>query len=213
MINIYELIYIKKMELIKYLKADCEKYGRGRKAWWARELRVPALTVSHWLAGRQKPNGEYSVKIRDYLEIQKHETGLIRWQDYLWSVYYSKQVLPAELLGQVILNTLRIEFLDTRTLALLAVFVENVDFYFNEPLNIILKNRLGWLLESANKSPLFMPDRHHPSRHILALSRRSKNMEKTVKSYQTKLGKKWRVYDCELESIKKDLPWLLNLKT
>jgi hypothetical protein len=197
-------------ELVKQLKNDCAAHGYGRKKWWADQLGVPPLTLSHWFSGRQNPNGESALGIKNILTMNQQDKKAEEFKGYLWGSYNRNEIPPPFLASEVVLGVLSKTTLDSRTLALLSVFSEKTKPSFNLPVSGFLKNRLGWLLEvSGQKSP-FTPESSLPAQDILENSDRSSGMKKYLRRFQTKLGKKWKLYDCPLKEMKESLPWNRN---
>ncbi len=192
--------------IVQSLQKDCEANGRGRKKWWAEQLGVPALTLSHWLAGRQKPRGENAVAIYQSLEQIKEKQHKKKWVDCLWDCYYSGQEIPLPLLPLLILEILSLSVFEVRTLALVSRMIERKKPDFPEPESARLKNILGWLLTVSGQKPSFSPVRHEPVQNILKYSTSSEKLKKYFKGFQTAAGKKWRVLDCPLQSLKDSLP-------
>ena len=191
--------------LVHHLKLDCRRHGRGRKAWWARRLGVPPLTLSHWLAGRQAPNADHGLAIRDTLDQMEHEFHHQPWKDYLWDCYYLSQTVPAKILPLVILEVLLSPGLDTRTLALLSRFVERESPNLLEPRSGLLHNKVGWLLEVSGVKPKFHPDKSAPIQMLGRFSSLSPQLKRHLARYQTAIGKKWRVHDCSMKELKGSL--------
>lgn len=196
--------------LLQGVKKDCLAQGYGRKKWWADRLDVPPLTLSHWLAGRQRPSGEHSLEIRETLDWLQQDQMAGRWQDFLWDAYYAGEAIPKRLMPDLILLILSKNRVDSRTLALLSLITEKPTV--NLPIAELpsIQNRIGWLLEVSGKKATFKPVRSVAVQSLLESASRSAGLEQYLKRFQTKIGKKWKIYDCPLEEIKKSLPWPRN---
>lgn len=192
-------------ELLKDLNSDCLQHGYGRKKWWADQLQVPPLTISHWLSKRQKPNGKNTLLIQNLLKNIENQKQTSHWVEALWDCYYSKQEAPPKFMGLVILEILSTPLLDSRTLALLSWFVEKQKLIFDVPQTDVLRNRLGWLLEISGIKSNFLPHHFSKPQPLLAFAEQSKALKKYLLSLQTPTGKKWQVFDCSLSSIKDSL--------
>ena len=188
-------------ELVKKLNRDCIQHGYGRKKWWADQLKVPPLTLSHWLAGRQSPSGTHALRILSILNQSKIDRSAEKWGQYLWDCYYQHQPLLINLLPDIILNVLSKSTIDSRTLALLSYFVEKNPLSFEVPEDPHLKNRLGWLLESSKKKAFFKPVKSSGNQSILNLPD-SPLTKKLLRRHQTSVGKKWKIYDCSLAKLR-----------
>lgn len=212
MINIYDLIYIYNMVefLLKEVQEDCLAHGYGRKKWWADRLGIPPLTLSHWLARRQHPSGSHTLRIRETLDGFVKDDRAERWKNYLWNTYYTGWRVPQALLPDIILVVLSQHGLDSRTLGLLSRVVEHVPLIFPTVSSSLIENRIGWLLEVSGKRAPFAPVRSLSTQLFLEAGSRSQGLQHYLKRFQTKWGKKWRIYDCPLEEIKKSLPWPQN---
>jgi len=57
-------------ELMARLSSFLEE-ERGRKAELARELDIPMSMLSNWLIRQKNPNGEYTLKIREWLKAKQ----------------------------------------------------------------------------------------------------------------------------------------------
>lgn len=191
--------------VVERLKKDCTTHGYGRKTWWARQLGVPPLTLSHWLAGRQKPNGRNSLKISEAFKHVQEESHKKAWKEYLWDAYYTGQPIPEKILPLIILEILSRSSLDSRTAALLSHFIERAHPDIPTPDTPELRNRLGWLLEMTGLKPTFAPDRSAGLQTLLKLFPRSRQLKKYLRRYQTRWGRKWYLYDCPLETLKASL--------
>ena len=107
---------------------------------------------------------------------------------------------------------MRADGLSTRLLALISWFLEKFPpTSFNEPPLIPIKrNRLGWLCESAGLEPGFDPA---PIKTVtllemaVGLNKDNKDLKHYLRNQQTELGKKWRLYDCQLDDLKEKLQW------
>ncbi len=189
------------------LEKDCSAQGFGRKAWWAKQLGVPPLTISHWLAGRQKPNGQHTRFILDVLqeETATHDSPV--WINFLWESYFKKISLAPKFLESIIPLILQTKSISTRTVAFLSFITEKSKLRFMPALQATskLKNRLGWLMEVSNLSVSFEPEKRTPDFLISIFE--SLDQSADGKNYllkqQTKIGKKWSIYDCDLSTIKR----------
>ncbi len=193
--------------IISAFTRDCTTQVRGRKKWWADRLEVPPLTISHWLSGRQRPNGTHALVIREILAEEEEEKKKRLWVEHLWDCYYSGQEIPSRILSTIILEILSLPAIESRTLALLLRLLEKQRPSFETvPSSAKMKNRLGWLLTAAGLSPAFHPDRKEKPQLILPSPAISQRLEKHFRRYQTPLGKQWRIYDCLLDTLKDSLP-------
>lgn len=190
------------INIIDQLNEDCKTHGYGRKKWWADTLQVPPLTVSHWLHGRQRPNGIHSLKIQNIINDTKNKSSKIIWKNVLWDCYYSKQKIPDKVLSAQIIEILSLPAIDSRTLALLSYYIERnqVEFPYQESPE--LRNRLGWLLEVSKKTATFEPHAFRRSQSILVIAQTNPTLSKHLQSFQTDIGKKWKVFDCPIDSTK-----------
>lgn len=188
------------------IKNDCESRGRGRKAWWARKLGVPPLTLSHWLAGRQRPNGRNAMAIREILTQIERGPARDRWEDYLWDSYYSKQEVPEKILPLVVLEMLEKPLLGVRTAALLIRLLMQRRLAFEAPSSGALRNRLGWLLEAAGRKATFHPNRSTKNQPVFLSPSREGSLNAYFRRNQTSIGRKWRIYDCALDETLKSIP-------
>ncbi len=192
------------MDLLRQIKSDCAHYGYGRKKWWADQLGVPPLTFSHWLAGRQKPNGKHALLLEEMLYQGERDKRRKTWKEYLWDCYYSGESISSKILPAVILEILSLSYLDSRTLALLSHVVEREKLVLEEPSSNKLKNRVGWLLEISGQKAPFKPARSS-SHFLLPLSPKRPKLVKYLGRYQTAAGMKWRLQDCPLDKLKASL--------
>jgi len=188
-------------DIINRLSRDCNTHGYGRKKWWADTLKVPPLTVSHWLHGRQQPNGQHSLQIQKICEDAKQNNLRTVWKNLLWDCYYGKQKIPENVLSALIIEILSLPAIDSRTLALLSYYVEKYHVEFPLPESPEIRNRLGWLLEVSGKETDIKPHAFRRPRPILIIAQ-SPALSKHLQSFQTDLGKKWKILDCPLESTK-----------
>lgn len=193
--------------LLQGVQKDCIAHGYGRKRWWASRLGVPPLTLSHWLAGRQHPSGAHALKIREMLDWLGQDDMAGRWKGYLWDSYYGGWRVPYQFLPDIIFVVLSRNRIDSRTLGLLSRIVEHVPVRLPMALSAPIQNRIGWLLEISGKKALFRPVRSVSTQVLLEAGFHSQGLERYLKRFQTKWGKKWRIYDSPLEKIKKSLPW------
>lgn len=229
---------------VEYLKEDCLTHGFGRKAWWARQLKVPPLTISHWLAKRQKPNGIHTQNILLTLEEETAKETSETWVNHLWKIYYSSQhllfppevdlsskegpsdrkqvvgssiVIEKDMFILLAVNILHAPSVDTRTLALLSNGVETYQAAFSKVFrfNERLVNRLGWLLEISNQLAPFKPfsTRIDPMLPFAEKMLNSKDGMRYLANHQTRIGKKWHIYDCNLEPLKRTLSWRLDMNS
>ncbi|MDO8519668.1 MAG: hypothetical protein Q7T11_05855 [Deltaproteobacteria bacterium] len=196
-------------ELVRQVANDCAQHGYGRKRWWADKLQVPPLTLSHWLAGRQNPDGGHALAIKSYFDAKENDRRAEKSRLILWQSYYGHEKIPSFLLPNFILDALSKTSLDSRTLALLSVFVEHTDCPFEEPEGK-LKNRLGWLLEVSGRRAPFKPQKSSPRQDILESGLHSPRLKKYLRGFQTQWGKKWSISDCPLDEMKESLPWKRN---
>lgn len=192
--------------LISSLEQDCLRSGRGRKAWWAKKLGIPPLTFSHWLAGRQNPNGTNAVAIRSILEGIEQDKREALWENRLWDCYYEGASVPNSLLPPIVLEILSRPLLKVRTAALLVRFLKNKNPTFEIPASATLRNRLGWLLETAGFTPLFSPDRTASVQSLFLRDSGTPSFKAYLKQHQTAHGRKWRVYDSSLDETVSSLP-------
>jgi hypothetical protein len=188
-------------DIIKLLNKDCKTHGHGRKKWWADALQVPPLTVSHWLHGRQRPNGKHSLQIQTICESAQKNNSRTVWKNLLWDCYYGNQKIPDNILSAQIIEVLSLPAIDSRTLALLSYYVERNQLEFPLQESPELRNRLGWLLEVSGKETDIKPHAFRRPRPILVIAQ-SPALSKHLQSFQTDLGKKWKILDCPLESTK-----------
>lgn len=194
------------MDVLRQIKSDCAHHGYGRKKWWADKFGVPPLTFSHWLAGRQKPNGKHALLMKEILDQNESNKRRKTWKENLWDCYYAGESIPSKILSGIILEILSMSCLDSRTLALLSHFVERekLTLTLEEPSSNRLKNRLGWLLEVSGQKAAFKPVRS-PREILLPFSPGRPQLGKYLCRYQTAVGKKWRLYDCPLDQLKASL--------
>lgn len=197
------------LPLIKLLENDCKAHGRGRKSWWAKYLDVPPLTLSHWFAGRQTPNGERAILIYEKLNEIEKKREASQWIACLWGLYYNCKGTHhySDLLQLIIPKCLAVS-LDSRTLALLSYFVESEDIEFVEVADPRLSNRIGWLLEVSGKKTILKVHREIDTQPILSIAMgdySSLHMKRYIQSQQTVYGKKWKIFDCDLSHLKESL--------
>lgn len=191
--------------LIDEVRRDCASHGYGRKKWWADQLDIPPLTLSHWLAGRQQPNGAHALRIQEIFQKSKKNKEDTAWKNYLWDAYYLGETVPIRILPLIISNVLSLPTVDSRTLALLSRLVEKYRPTFEIPSMGAPKNRLGWLLEvSAQKAP-FKPEQLPNDRAFLSLASKTREFLRYLKKQQTPLGRKWHLFDCPIEATKESL--------
>lgn len=209
-LTIYEFIYIMTHmmnSVQELLEKDCNEHGFGRKAWWAKQLGVPPLTISHWLAGRQKPNGQHTRFILDVLQEETATQNFPIWINFLWESYFKKTSLEPHFLESIIPLIFQTKSLSTRTLAFLSFITGKFKLSFMPALQATskLKNRLGWLMEVSNLSASFEPKKRTPD--FLVSIFESLDQSADGKNYllkqQTQIGKKWSIYDCDLSAIKR----------
>ncbi|HEX21686.1 MAG TPA: hypothetical protein ENH19_03430 [Actinobacteria bacterium] len=198
--------------IIEYLRRDCDSYGRGRKKWWAQQLDVSNMTLSHWLVGRRQPNAFHMEQIYSIYESVAGNREKKDLADSLWQAYYNEQPIAPIWLWTTAEQLMRADGLSTRLLALISWFLEKFPpTSFNEPPLIPIKrNRLGWLCESAGLEPGFDPA---PIKTVtllemaVGLNKDNKDLKHYLRNQQTELGKKWRLYDCQLDDLKEKLQW------
>lgn len=193
-------------QVVLDLKADCLRGGRGRKAWWARQLGIPPLTLSHWLAGRQRPNGRNALTIREMLGQLEQRKKCGPWEDYLWDCYYSKQDIPSKILSLVAIEILSAAVIGVRTAALMVRFFQKQRPSFEKPSSGTLRNRAGWLLEAAGLEPSFSPDRLTKVQSVFLSPSRQGSLDSYFRRNQTPIGRKWKIYDCSLDETLKSIP-------
>lgn len=188
------------------VKADCALRGRGRKAWWARKLGVPPLTLSHWLAERQKPSGHNALAIRQILEQLDREKKYAPWEDCLWDCYYSKQDVPPKILPLIVMEILSKPVLAVRTTALIIRFLQKQRPSFEKPSSGVLRNRVGWLLETAKIDGSFRPDRSTEVQPLFLAPSSKGSLLSYFRRHQTPVGRRWKIFDCSLEETLKSIP-------
>lgn len=192
--------------ILKQLQKDCANHGYGRKKWWADQLGIPPLTLSHWLAGRQQPNGTHALRIRDILQESEKKQEGTAWKNYLWDSYYLGEAVPVKILPLIILTVLSLPVIDTRTLALLSRLVEKHHPVIDSPTSSTLRNRLGWLLEVSGQKAPFKPEQLFHDRELLPLTSETREFRRYLKKQRTPLGRKWHLLDCSLDTTKASLP-------
>jgi hypothetical protein len=184
--------------VIKILEKDCRTHGRGRKAWWAKKLGVPPLTVSHWLHGRQNPNAQRTILIKEFFDANRNSNRRDKWKQILWDCYYQNVPIAPLILAAIVIEILSLPTIDSRTLALLSHLVERLPNTTETLLptsDFVLDNRIGWLVETTGLQAAFEPNPFKKSQPLLAIPL----------SFQTRLGKKWHLIDCPLQPIKEQL--------
>ena len=141
---------------LSHLKDDCLRHGYGRKRWWAKELGVSSLTISHWLAGRQRPNGIHALHIQENkyrLEARQYAKEAVA---LLFDLYYQKNDrYPPGVLSMMLAHVLSHDTFSSRELGFLSYLVERDAVSFSAHADPVLSNRLGWLLEMSNQVPSF----------------------------------------------------------
>jgi len=203
--------------IIEFVNRDCELRGHGRKKWWAENLGVSSMTLSHWIVGRRHPSTKHLENLFVLSESIIADQERTKLADSLWKSYYDKRVIQPEILKVVVENLLRSSCLQPRLLALLVYLFEKTtpSPYSEPPIMHPLRNRLGWLYESAGLDGGFKPADTETIR-LLELSDTVTGDQKIIKKYlstdQTELGKKWRVYDCSLGKLKANLDWKFRLR-
>lgn len=203
-----------KQDVIEFINRDCKLHGHGRKKWWAENLGVSSMTLSHWLVGRRQPSAKHLENIHILCESVFANNEKSELADSLWQAYYDKKELPAEILKAVCEKLLKSGDLQTRLIALLSYLFEQSKPapYHEPPVMNSLRNRLGWLYESANLDAGFKPAKIETTQ-LLELSTAGSGEKKVIKKYlsaqQTELGGRWRVYDCSLDDLKSKLDWQL----
>ncbi|MBI1869578.1 MAG: hypothetical protein HYS07_00115 [Chlamydiae bacterium] len=194
-------------QVSKHLKEDCREHGFGRKAWWARRLEVPALTISHWLAHRQDPNGTHTQLILDVFQEETATQNSPVWINFLWKCYFEKIPVEREFFQSIIPLILQAKSLNTRTLAFLSNIIILFQLQLTSSLHASskLKNRIGWLMEISNFTPTIEPERRKWDFlcDIFESLNRWSNGKKYLIKQQTPIGKKWFIYDCDLTAIKR----------
>lgn len=192
--------------LLNALEADCARSGHGRKKWWAAQLGIPPLTLSHWLRRRQLPNGLHALAIQQQLNQNDLDRDSRKWLQYLTTLYYDNAPCPPELLTLAIPQILSVSTLDVRSVALLSALIEKqgkVDF--DLPTDPKLANRLGWLSEVSGHPAPFSAYKRNGTQHLFTIGNvhaHSERFRRYFYSKQTPLGKKWMIYDTDLTSLK-----------
>ena len=201
--------------IIAFLLQDCQTNGHGRKKWWANRLGVSQMTLSHWVAGRRKPNAAHlNALFVAYEELQSNREKEI-WSNLLWQNYYENKAIAPSLLRAIAQRLMKADGLQSRTLALLSWFFAKYAPSHYEPsesLNVShWNNRLGWLYESAGLQSGLKPSRSNGNGTLLEISTFDNKNGHLFRSYlerqQTSLGRKWHLYDCPLDEIKEKLNW------
>ncbi len=188
---------------IDSLKADCAAHGRGRKKWWAEQLGVPPLTVSHWMSGRQGLNGPHTVVIQSILAQDERDREAKRWLEALEEVYYRGTLSTARpLLGLAVVKIMSASHLGSRALGFLSFLLEREKLDLEPCADYKLANRLGWLLEVSGRPVSFSVKQKVGVQTLLALPN-TLRFRSYLKSQQTAFGKKWMLFDCDLAPIKK----------
>lgn len=204
--NSYTLLTMIKA-LFSHLEQDCQLHGLGRKKWWAHQLGIPPLTFSHWLAGRQQPNGEHTLHIKALLDQIEKDKALQGWKDLLWDSYYSHQIIPDKIFPMILFEVLSMSSLDSRTLALLSRYIEKGDpLQFPSTFPKQLINRIGWLLEVSGLKAPFLPDKSLKIDYLLQHSEGPSGLNQHIRHFRTSTGKRWKLYDCPLDPLKDSLP-------
>lgn len=200
-------------EIVQFIKTDCQIHGRGRKKWWADQLGVAPMMLSHWLSGRRSPSSGHLNDIYSTAEQIKAENQKAHYADILWRHYYDNQAIDPFILRSAAERLMVSKGLPSRLLGLLSWLFEEFRpqaYEFGElPLSALCKNRLGWLYDSAGLKPGFEP---HPFKQIQPLLEigqidSSNVMEKYLSRQQTSLGKRWHLYDFPLSELKEQLSW------
>lgn len=196
------------------VKEDCASYGYGRKKWWAEQIGVPQLTISHWFANRQLPNAKNLKSIQNELNELHTNKASEALREHLWELYYQDFNVDSYFIKFATIEILKAKEIDSRTLGLLSFYIERLGaFDFKVPSENNLRNKLGWLLETAKVSPSFEPAKLKEPLGLIKLSIKPLNKDLLI-SYlskqQTKLGRKWHVFDCPINQIKENLIWKQN---
>lgn len=203
------------MEELNLVKEDCAANGYGRKKWWAEYLGVPQLTISHWLAARQLPNAKHLKLIQNRLNELQADTTSETLQDHLWELYYQGFNVEPSFIVFLTLEILEASSIEVRTLSLLSLFIENLKaFNFETPADNNLRNKLGWLLETAQFTPSFKPATLKAAISLIKVPAKPLNQDLLIsylKKHQTVLGEKWQVFDCSIDQIKESLIWKRNI--
>lgn len=189
------------MEIVQKIQTDCNAHGRGRKAWWANRLGIPPLTLSHWLARRQSPSGTHALAIWEILEKQRQSQLARTLLDRLWRVHYNGEKIPSVLLPTIIDEIISCPILDSRSWALVSLFVGSTkDVSWEIPTEPAVRNRLGWLLAvSGTKAPWKVVGNVEPQCISPQLGAAGKYFWKL----QTGNGRRWRILDFPLDEMKK----------
>lgn len=193
------------MWIIREILRDCRQHGWGRKKWWADALGVPPLTVSHWFANRQKPDGPHTSRIMQVLQQRQKDERVGKLAEQLWQLYSDGDSPPQVMFPLIVEDMLAATILDTRTLALLSLWVERVRISWQAPPSEAIGNRLGWFMEISSQKPQWQPNRHTSMQRIFASTHTGKSADIYWRRFQTRVGRKWKVWDCSLAEIKKSL--------
>ncbi len=195
---------MEKLQVIERIRKDCEENGHGRKKWWADNLGIHQQTLSYWLHGHRTPSRKHFEDIDNLVSVLNKEKEFAAWKNYLFYLHYSKQKIPNDLLKDFIIKLLSSETVDSRLLGFLSFIIKNSNIENLSHLNPYLKNRLGWLLEVSGKSPVFKPAKMKTM--FFVRTPLNKSNPKTInylKKIQTPAGKRWKLYDCEINEIRR----------
>ena len=200
-------------EILQFVQTDCQIHGRGRKKWWADQLGIPPMMLSHWLAGRRSPSAGHLNDMHFIVEEIKAESQKADFSEFLWRHYYDNWSLDPVILRSVAERLLLSKGLNSRLLALLSWLFEEFSpkpYEIAElPLSALWQNRLGWLYESAGLNPGFEPRLFEQTRPLLEIgpTNLGNRLEKYLTRKQTSLGKRWGLYDCPLNELKEQFNW------
>lgn len=191
------------LSVTQEIARDSRAHGRGRKKWWADRLGIPPLTLSHWLAGRQSPSGRHALAIREMINAQEREEHIRTWMDRLWETHFAKEKVPSTLLPMIVVEILSVSKVDSRSWALISLFVESTKgAHWERPADPRLRNRLGWLLAISRIRAAWKPVRKGAPQ---PLSLQFAGTDPYFQKFQTKTGKKWRILDFSLDELKNSL--------
>ena len=200
-------------EILQFVQTDCQIHGRGRKKWWADQIGIAPMMLSHWLAGRHSPSAGHLNDIYFITEEIKAENQKSDLSEFLWRHYYDNGVLDPYILRNVAERLLISKGLNSRLLALLSWLFEEFSPKPYEivelPLSALWQNRLGWLYESAGLNPGFEPRLCRQTQSLLEIGPTDfgNRLDKYLTQKQTSLGKRWDLYDCPLDELKEQINW------
>ena len=200
-------------EILQFVQYDCQIHGRGRKKWWADQIGIAPMMLSHWLAGRRSPSAGHLNGIHFIAEEIKAESQKADLSEFLWRHYYDNLALDPVILRSVAERLLLSRGLNSRLLALLSWSFEEFSPRQYEiaelPLSALWQNRLGWLYESAGLDPGFEPRLFEQTRSLLEIgpTNSGNRLEEYLTRKQTSLGKRWDLYDCPLNELKEQFNW------